>query len=378
MINRVGNVQLMQKINRLKILNYIREKKNAVRPEIAKETGLSLSSVTNIVTYLMSKDIIESDCGLIKNTVGRRADVLRFNFSAYNLICVLVEHGDLTVTFCDLSGDVIEKSVKKIKSENGEELIENIVRDVKKMLAKYNEKRVLAVGIALSALVLENEIYSAPLNLHMPLFRENLEEKIGVSVFVENITNTKAVWQFKSKDKCTDNVLFVDLDEGIGAVQFTDGSINRSAVGEIGHTTVEADGERCVCGNYGCLETICSYDKLLKNCKSAGYHDVSDAENAGDTEKVFGRFVKYLGIGLSNLITVFNPRLIVINYGAFKKCPSVLKLAVEEMKKRTHRIFTDHLDVKYADFTNDEIIRGVALYMCDVIFSLDFEKGFIE
>lgn len=378
MINRVGNVQLMQKINRLKILNYIRENKIAFRPEIAKKTGLSLSSVTNIVTYLMSKDIIESDSGLIKNTVGRRADVLRFNFSAYNLVCVLVEHGALTVAFCDLSGEVIEKSVQKIKSETGEQLIENIVSNVKKMLGKYQEKKVLAVGIALSALVLKEEIYSAPLNLHMPLFRESLEEKIGVSVFVENITNTKAVWQFKGKEKVFDNVLFMDLDEGIGAVQFTDGSINRSAVGEIGHTTVEADGEACVCGNKGCLETICSYEKVLESCKKHGFSCVSDAETKGDKKEIFGRFIKYLGIGISNLVTIFNPQLIVINYGSFKKCPSILEMAVEEMRRRTHSIFTNKLVVKYADFTTDEIICGVALYMCDVIFSLDFEKGFIE
>lgn len=381
MLKQVGNVQLMQKINRLKVLNYIREKDMAFRPQIAMDTGLSLASVTNIVSYLMEKDIIESDSGFVKNRAGRRADVLRFKKSAYNLVCVSVEHKTLTVAFCDLSGKVMEKSHKTIGSYTGDGLISEIVDKVVEMTKKHGREKILAVGIALSALVLQKEIYSAPLNLHIPLFKEHLMEKIGLPVFVENITNTKAVWQFKGKDKTEGNVLFLDLDEGIGAVQFTDGSINRSAVGEIGHTTVDANGERCVCGNYGCLETICSYEKVLSLSKENGFESVLEAINCPDNkikEKIFSRFEKYLGIGISNLITIFNPELLCINYGSFKGCEKTLEKAVDEMKGRTHKIFTNNLKIKYVNVECDEITKGMALYMCDAIFSLDFEKSFID
>ncbi len=381
MLRQIGNVQLMQKINRLKILNYIREKDIAFRPQIAKDTGLSLASVTNIVSYLMSKNIIESDSGFVKSTAGRRADVLRFNTSAYNLVCVLVEHKTLTVSFCDLAGNTLEKSHSYLGDCSGSDLIAKIAGAVSEIIEKHDKSKILAVGIALSALVLQEEIYSAPLNLHIPLFKESLSEEIGLPVFVENITNTKAVWQFKGKNKTSENVVFLDMDEGIGAVQFTGGNINRSAVGEIGHTTVDAEGERCVCGNHGCLETICSYEKVLYLAKEYGFESVSSALLNADEknkEKIFGRFEKYLGIGISNLITVFNPSQLCINCGPFKDSGETLQRAVEQMKSRTHKIFTKKLKIQYVNFTTDEIIKGVALYMCDVIFSLDFEKGFID
>lgn len=381
MLKQIGNVQLMQKINRLKILNYIREKDMAFRPQIAKDTGLSLASVTNMVSYLMSKNIIESDSGFVKSTAGRRADVLRFNTSAYNLICVLVEHKTLTVAFCDLAGNTLEKSHSYLGDCSGGEFIAKIAGAVAEIIEKHDKSKILAVGIALSALVLQEEIYSAPLNLHIPLFKESLSEEIGLPVFVENITNTKAVWQFKGKNKTSENVVFLDMDEGIGAVQFTLGNINRSAVGEIGHTTVDAEGERCVCGNCGCLETICSYEKVLHLSKEYGFESVASALLNADEktkEKIFGRFEKYLGIGISNLITVFNPSQLCINCGPFKDSGETLRKAVEQMKSRTHKIFTKKLKIQYVNFTTDEIIKGVALYMCDVIFSLDFEKGFIE
>lgn len=381
MLNQVGNVQLMQKINRLKVLNYIREKGIAFRPEIAKATGLSLSSVTNIVSYLISKKIIESDSGFVKSTVGRRADVLKFSAASYNLICVLVEHGTMTVSFCDLSGNVIEESRKNVEAGSGNDLVSDIVSRVQEMINKYGNNRILAVGIALSALVLKDEIYSAPLNLHIPLFKEIISEKIGLPVFVENITSAKAVWQFKGKSRADGNVLFLDLDEGIGAVQFINGNINRSAAGEIGHTSVEADGEKCVCGNYGCLETISSYDKILSLAKESGFQGVAEAEKSSDAglrNRVFAKSIKYLGIGISNLVTLFNPDQLCINLGSFKNCPKVLDSAVGEMIGRTYEIFTKNLGIKYVDISSEEVVRGVTLYMCDTIFSLDFEKGFIE
>ncbi len=381
MLNKIGNVQLMQKINRLKVLNYIREKDMAFRPQIAKETGLSTASVTNIVSYLMSKNIIESGSGFAKNKAGRRADVIKFNASAYNLICISVEHKNLMAAFCDLSGKILEKEKVEIGAESGEELILSIAVIVAEMIKNHKNNEILAVGIALSALVLRKEIYSAPLNLHIPLFKESLSEKIGLPVFVENITTTKAVWQFKNNENADSNVVFLDLVEGIGSVQFTGGAINRSAVGEIGHTTVDANGEKCVCGNTGCLETICSYEKLSLLSEQFGFKSMEDALLNADKEtkeKIFGKYEKYLGIGISNLITIFNPDKLCINCEYFKDNTKVLENAVYEMKRRTHKIFTGSLEVEYVNIAPEEIMNGIALYMCDMIFSLDFEKGFID
>ena len=61
---------------------------------------------------------------------------------------------------------------------------------------------------------------------------------------MDNVSRTKAVWYFCRKNIDTkDNMLFVDMENGIGAVQFFDGIISRSTLGEIGHTTVERNGE---------------------------------------------------------------------------------------------------------------------------------------
>ena len=86
----VGNSQLIQKMNRLKVLNYIRRNPDAARPQIAHDTGLSVASLTNITSYLLELGLI-TECGTEKvERVGRKGTLLRFRAESYGLICIFV------------------------------------------------------------------------------------------------------------------------------------------------------------------------------------------------------------------------------------------------------------------------------------------------
>ena len=90
MNGQVGNVQLMQKINRLKVLNYVRRNPGVSRPQIAAETGLSLSSLTNITSYLLEEGLLAEDGTEQVGCVGRKSTLLRFRAEAYGLICISI------------------------------------------------------------------------------------------------------------------------------------------------------------------------------------------------------------------------------------------------------------------------------------------------
>jgi hypothetical protein len=112
--NAVGNVQLMQKINRLKVLNFIRQKGEVARPEIAKNTGLSPSSITNIVTYLIDKNLCMEVGRVNSKEVGRKAVLIRFNPAAANIISVNIEISGIDIAFTDLDGSIIKKRTLKL------------------------------------------------------------------------------------------------------------------------------------------------------------------------------------------------------------------------------------------------------------------------
>ena len=83
MKNTVGNSQLIQKMNRLKVLDYIRKNPGAARPQIALDTGLSLASLTNITSYLLEQKLI-AESGMEKvERVGRKGTLIRFCAESY-------------------------------------------------------------------------------------------------------------------------------------------------------------------------------------------------------------------------------------------------------------------------------------------------------
>ena len=86
----VANVQLMQKMNRLKVLDYVRRHPNTTRPCIAKGTGLSLPSITNTTSYLLDIGLLCENGTEKVDRVGRKSVFLSFCAKTYDLICIFL------------------------------------------------------------------------------------------------------------------------------------------------------------------------------------------------------------------------------------------------------------------------------------------------
>jgi glucokinase len=133
------------------------------------------------------------------------------------------------------------------------------------------------------------------------------------------------------------NVIGITIGTGIGGGIVVDGRLYHGAsdsAGEIGHTTVEVNGRRCKCGNYGCLEAYASGPAIARRAVEAieagqptrlpeyvnGALDkmtaqtVYQAAHDGDelAEEVVGDTAKFLGAGIANMINIFNPEIVVV------------------------------------------------------------------
>lgn len=103
-----GNVQYMQKINRLKLLSYIRSHEPVSRTELAQKNGLSLSSVTNIINYLQANDLVYETGTEFALRVCRKATLLEFNKDSYEFICVYIDNSNIFVSRTNLAGQIID------------------------------------------------------------------------------------------------------------------------------------------------------------------------------------------------------------------------------------------------------------------------------
>jgi glucokinase len=151
--------------------------------------------------------------------------------------------------------------------------------------------------------------------------------------------------------------------------------------------TVEADGPRCHCGNFGCLEALASGWAVAK----AAIKRINDGEKSSIGELVDGRLenitaetvamaakrgdrmaadivaeaAKYLGIGLANLVNIFNPELIVIGGGLSKMGDMLLKPARKVLKERAFQLPADTVRVVRARLGSNAGIIGAATYVFD-------------
>lgn len=395
----IGNVQLMQKINRLKVLDYIRYKGPAARPDMVKFTGLSSSSITNIVTHLIEKKLVTEVGTVDSKEVGRKATLIKFNPSAMNAISIDIESSSINIALTDLAGEMIKlKEIPFKRLMKDFEIMNLLKKEISNILAEgvsHSNSGIAGIGIAVSGLVDDDEklIMSSSLRWKGLSLKEFFENSFKLPVYVQNSSRTKALWELNSrKDISEKNVIFMDLTMGVGIINFYEQKINKAVIGEFGHTTVKKDGPLCFCGNHGCLEVLCSVDAIINQCNEAlqngqcdvlkamlnqkdevlNYKLILEAFEKGDND-VHGILLecgKYLGIGLANIINIFNPQRIIINGDELLNCEFIYETAVVEAKSRAYEQFIKDLKMEKVSIGMREAVKGVSLYVTDRLFEL--------
>jgi glucokinase len=174
--------------------------------------------------------------------------------------------------------------------------------------------------------------------------REIVERETGLACFLINDATAAVAAEHRlGAGKGLKNLLYVTVSTGIGGGIIVDGQIYSGSLGcagEIGHMTIDPDGPPCNCGSFGCLETLASgravareaQKRIARGAKSSILelvegepHNitakaVAEAAKAGDALalEIISQAATYLGIGMANLVNIFNPEMIVIGGGLSK------------------------------------------------------------
>lgn len=381
MEKQIGNVHLMQKMNRLKVLNFIRRNPDIARPMIAEQTGLSLSSITNVTSYLLEAGLLMESGMERAERVGRKSTLLRFCAETYGLIFACLNEDFAEIYYTNLEGSILTQEQRSIAGLTPEEVITLLNSLISALLKEYNQGRTLGIGVIFSGMVLDDSrfVLSSSMKWKDLDIKKLLSKHTNLPIFVENVSRSKAVWYsnyYQQQD--VDNLLFLDLEHGIGAVQLCGGVINRSVLGEIGHTIIEKDGEPCFCGNKGCLEAMCSAERILKLYKERSGKTARDLTRISklyqqsDEAAVYAvtNCAQYLGMGLTNLITMFHPSVLVLNPGDFAQCPELIQEAKRLCLHGTYPALTQDLKICEIDISNENILQGAAFELCDSLFDI--------
>ncbi len=186
---------------------------------------------------------------------------------------------------------------------------------------------------------------------NLPLKAE-LEQALRVPVVLENDANAAALGeQWRGAGQGIDSMILLTLGTGVGGGIVLDRRIWRGAdgmAGEVGHMTIIPEGRRCGCGNSGCLEMYASARGIaMSYAELPGHRDTradaaavyrAAAEGDPDALGVMAAMGRYLGIGIANLINIFNPEMIVIGGGVKDAWPLFIESAHAEIARRAFEV----------------------------------------
>ncbi len=214
-----------------------------------------------------------------------------------------------------------------------------------------------------------------------------MKERLGVDFYIENDANAAAYGELLAgAGKGCKNFVAITLGTGVGSGIIIDGKIfsgSNNAGGEFGHTVIVIDGEACTCGRKGCWETYASATALIRQTKAemeankqsvmwklcdGDINRVSgktafDAMRQGDESgiKVVEQYIRYVAIGVTNVINIFQPEVLCIGGGLSKEGEVLTKPITEFAEKgRFSKNIEKQTVVKVAALGNDAGIIGAA------------------
>jgi len=261
---------------------------------------------------------------------------------------------NLRTALVSQKGEVIDKVKEPTRASDGHEkvvlkLIDNI--KAQRDNALRNGIKITGVGVGAPGVIHADSgvVVTSP-NFpdwnNLPLKKE-LEAALALPVFIENDANAAALGeQWRGAGRGISSMILLTLGTGVGGGIVLDGRIWPGAdgmAGEIGHMTIIPDGRQCGCGNTGCLEMYASSRGIVKTYQERSSlsrvitsEEIYQAARDGDplAAEVMNDMGRLLGIGIANLINIFNAEMIVVGGGVKDAWPLFIEAVRGEIKKR--------------------------------------------
>jgi glucokinase-like ROK family protein len=338
--DNASGVAYKNRILKRLIINYLDVTGNVTIAELAKELNISAPKITNLIAELMEDGLIK-DYGKVDSTGGRRASLYGLVADSCFFIGVDIKSYYINIGLLDFKKNLVTIKEKiPYQLENSPEAYQHLIKIIKSFIeeAPVEKQKILGMGVNLSGRVNHTTGYSYSFfHFHEEPLSQTIEQEIGIRTFLENDSKAMAYGEFCSGVVSNEkNVLFVNMDYGVGLGILIDGKVyygKSGFSGEFGHIPFFSNEIICHCGKKGCLETEASgvalirkfkekieegsTSSLLKKGKPGEAIRVIDIVEAAKAEDVLSieliaEIGEKIGKGLAVLINIFNPELVIL------------------------------------------------------------------
>jgi len=348
------------------VLRLIWNKHRISRAEIAREAGLSRSTVSEVIGEILPMGLV-AEIGEGPSRGGRRPIVLEFQDDVCVILGVEMGGAHVAVALTDLRGRVLAWETREHPVRSDPAGTRRVIAELCEAclaVPEAEDRPLVGIGVAVPSPVdPADPDRLSPVVLpawHEKLGLDPLSERYGVPLLVDNDANLGALaesWWGLGRE--TDNLAYIKVATGVGSGHVIDGEIYRGATGvagEIGHMAIDPKGGPCICGLNGCLVTLVGGralearasellahhpDSVLagRDMKVQGIkvHDIEKAALEGDhlALLVVREAAAHLGTAIAGLLNLMNPAVVVLGGDLATLGDTLLNPLRERVRTRT-------------------------------------------
>jgi glucokinase len=291
------------------------------------------------------------------------------------------------------TGRILAKEYRDTEAAEGPAAVfDRLIEATAEILAARSVEisEVTAIGVAAPGPIdVASGTVTAPPNLpgwHDVPLAALIQERLSLPAYLGNDANAAALAEFTfGAGRGCRHMIYVTASTGIGGGFVLNGRLYQGgagAAGEIGHMTLLPDGPLCGCGNRGCLEAFASGTAIAREARervSRGVPTlivdlvggdltqisakvVAQAADQGDIEaqEILSEAMGYLGIGLANLVNLFNPQIIVVGGGLTNMGERLFNPVRRMINRRAFPVSARTVEVCPAQLGSDVGLLGAA------------------
>lgn len=404
-----NRILIKQSLRKNLILKILRESGEPLSTaELSRRTVSNFPTVSSLLSKMKDEGTV-LELGPGKSTGGRRPVLFRLNKERIFFAGIEIGHTNCIAVIVNIENEIMYEDTYSsrdiVEAKNPLEALAKISRDFFKN-NNISTEHLLGIGFGFTGDLVEK---FSGFKVNGPRIFHEIEKKLSgyldVPVLIENdarLLTSAEKWFGKLKG--VKNGLCINISWGIGMGVVMGGIIQNGngahgGVSELGHITVEKDGDICYCGKRGCLETLASGHALIKKAKErikAGEKtkltDMVDGTIDALNEEVIVRAAlegdifsieliteaaNILGLQIANLIKLFDPEKIVLS-GTLARAGRLLINPIKtEIDKRALYYMEESMPVEISDLGETAIALGAAsLHMQDFldVSDTDIEK----
>ena len=388
-------------------LNKIRQKKRILSllhtnghtsaTELAKSLKISLPTCIVILNDLISSGYLKN-IGVGESSGGRKPSLYGLSEDVFYVIACDFARYSANMAIFDCSNHAVTPVTQIDTHIDDSQLADKLYESAKKLMADSGipEEKVLGLGVDMPGLINSKAgiNYTIKDKKHQNIGRE-LKQKFNKPVYIDNDARMHAYGEFHfGVAKSFNDVIIIHWSWGLGLGIFVNGQLysgKNGFAGEFSHIPMVENGELCICGKRGCLETIASSNTIMKRV-AQGFEDkeVSTLINqfAAHPEKVTPEDVilaarmgdefcisilneigKSMGKGLSYIIQLLNPEVIVLSGPLSKARQYVLSPIQQSLNRLCLEKISESTPILISDMGDQSALLGTSEMIFQKVFN---------